>query len=71
MASMFSAEGKATVIEKLVAFREEKGISQNKLALLSGVPQATISRIERGLQVPQIETIVRLANALEYELEVK
>ena len=39
------------------------GVSQRELARRSGVPQAAISRIERGLVSPRTETLDRLLRA--------
>lgn len=39
------------------------GLSQRELARRSGVPQAAISRIERGLVSPRTETLDRLLRA--------
>ncbi|MDR1219191.1 MAG: helix-turn-helix transcriptional regulator [Treponema sp.] len=58
--------------QKLKAFgvllqeaRKNKGISQEKLAELSGLHRTYISDLERGLRNPTLSTIVTLANALE------
>ena len=49
------------VVEK----RLEKGISQNQLAKLSGVPQSVISDIESGnTKAPRIDTLQAIAAAL-------
>lgn len=46
--------------------REEKGLSQNQLSKLSGVPQSVISDIESGkTKDPRIKTLISIANALE------
>lgn len=51
---------------RVKALREAKGWTQDQLAECSGVPQGTISRIERGRlkRQPSLENIVRLAKAL-------
>jgi transcriptional regulator with XRE-family HTH domain len=51
--------------QKVRMLREKKGINQKKLAELSDLTQATISRIESG-QVKELksEALKRLANAL-------
>ena len=45
--------------------REARGYSQEELAELSGVTQARISLLERGLAKARRATIRRLADALE------
>ena len=44
--------------------RRERGLTQSDLAARSGVAQADISRIERGLITPTAPTMMRLAEAL-------
>lgn len=45
--------------------REKKGISQNQLARMSGVPQSVISDIESGkTKAPRIDTLMAIAAAL-------
>jgi len=56
-----------TIIRKL---REEKGLSQEKLARLSDVSNNTIVNIEAGKQKnPTIDTIRKIAKALDVSLE--
>lgn len=55
---------------KLIAMRDRFKISQRELSRLSGVPQKTISRIESGIDIPKISTLMKLANALGLELQV-
>ena len=45
--------------------RENLGLTQQQLTLLSGVPQSEISRIEKGRANPTYLTLCRLAKALE------
>ena len=47
--------------------RETKGLSQDQLANLAGVPQNAISRIERGERKPRRGTLEKLARALGVE----
>jgi len=54
-----------TTGERLRAIRNLRGLTQDKLAELSGVTQANISDIETGdVKSPTGETIVKLAEAL-------
>jgi ribosome-binding protein aMBF1 (putative translation factor) len=48
--------------------RVARGLTQRQLSELSGVPQADISRIERGGGNPTEATLQRLAAALERRL---
>lgn len=45
--------------------RLEKGISQEKLALLAEVDRSYVGRVERGDNNVAVLTLARLANALE------
>ena len=50
---------------KLEQIRKHRGITQLQLALISGVPQQTISAIESGeRENPGILTVIKLAAAL-------
>ena len=48
----------------LIQLREEKSISQRKLAEMAGVTNSTISRIEAGSVKPDLATLEKLAAAL-------
>lgn len=52
------------VAAQLLSRRRELKLSQTALAALSGVPQAEISRIERGVSNSTLTTINRLSKAL-------
>lgn len=48
----------------LKALRSEQGYAQDSLALDSGVHRTMLSKIERCLTNPSLETLVKLANTL-------
>lgn len=50
--------------DQLAASRKEAHLTQERLAELSGVPQADISRIEHGQGNPTRDTLVRLGEPL-------
>lgn len=54
-----------SVAERIKHARLSMGLSQGKLAELSGLAQSTISYIESGGKKPNIETITILAKALD------
>lgn len=54
-----------TLAVNLVAARGERGWTQAETALRSGVGRAVIAHIERGERNPSLETLVRLAKALD------
>lgn len=53
---------------ELADARHGRCLTQQELAELSGVPQSEISRIESGRANPTIETVSRLAAALDKRL---
>lgn len=56
--------GKA-VGQRIKEIREEKGITQEKLAEMVNLSPAHISVIERGIKSPNLDSFVAIANALE------
>jgi len=56
--------------QRIKAQREKKGWSQHELARQSGIPQATISRLESG-EMKDVQTMLarRLARALGVGLD--
>lgn len=53
-----------TLGSRLRAIRRGEGLSQNRLAGLSGIPKSRLSRYENGHLLPSIPTLERLAQAL-------
>lgn len=45
--------------------RRRLGLSQEELAFQSGLHRTSISHIERGLKSPTVDTLAKLAHALE------
>jgi transcriptional regulator with XRE-family HTH domain len=50
---------------RLRSARLQAGLSQSALETRSGIPKARLSRYENGHVLPSIETLARLASALE------
>jgi ribosome-binding protein aMBF1 (putative translation factor) len=48
--------------------RQERGMSQQELAILCGTTQSAIARLERGGRPPKLDTLMRIAEALDAEL---
>lgn len=59
------------ILESYIALRQEKGITQQEIANRTGMKRTNIVRIEGGKYVPTIEVLVKLAAALDMELEVR
>ena len=58
------------VAEKVAHRRKELGLSQAELAELTGTTQSAIARLEAGGRPPRIDTLLRIAEALDCELVV-
>jgi transcriptional regulator with XRE-family HTH domain len=54
--------------ERLRALRESKNLSQGEIEKRTGLLRCYISRVENGHTVPSIETLEKLARALEVPL---
>ena len=60
----------ADIADKVAARRLDKNLSQRELAERCGTTQSAIARLERGGRPPRIDTLLRIAEALECELIV-
>jgi transcriptional regulator with XRE-family HTH domain len=56
--------------QRLREVRQSRNVTQDALALTSGLTKAYISDMERGLKVPSLTTILRLAVALDCKVTV-
>ena len=61
----------AAIAEQLAERRQAGGLSQQDLADLCGTAQSAIARLERGDRPPRIDTLLRIAEALECDLVVE
>ncbi len=55
---------------RLLMAREKANMTQKELAEKTGIYQADISKLERGLGNPSIATLERLADGLEMDLQI-
>ncbi len=55
----------------LIETREQMGMTQMQLAEETGIYQADISKIERGLANPSLSTLQRLADGMNAELKIE
>lgn len=55
---------RALVGRNFVRIRKEKGLTQEKVAELSGISQQYLSGLERGQRNPSVITLYELAQAL-------
>jgi transcriptional regulator with XRE-family HTH domain len=61
----------AAIADRVAERRAEMGLSQRQLAELCGTTQSAIARLERGGRPPRIDTLLRIAEALQCELVVE
>ena len=61
----------AAIADKVAERRAQMGMSQRELAVLCGTTQSAIARLERGGRPPRIDTLLRIAEALDCELLVE
>jgi predicted transcriptional regulator len=61
----------AAIADRVVERRVEMNLSQRELAELCGTTQSAIARLERGGRPPRIDTLLRIAEALDCELLVE
>lgn len=62
------AEQRTRLAAQLLGFRVARQLSQIELAGASGVQQAEISRLERGLGNPTLKTLSALGQVLGFEI---
>jgi DNA-binding XRE family transcriptional regulator len=61
----------AAIADKVSERRSAIGMSQRELAELVGTTQSAIARLERGGRPPRIDTLLKIAEALDCELLVE
>jgi len=61
----------AQIADQVAQRRQALGLSQKELAHLTGTTQSAIARLERGGRPPRIDTLLRIAQALDCELAVQ
>lgn len=61
----------AQIADQVAARRRELGLSQVELARLTGTTQSAIARLESGQRPPRIDTLLRIAEALDADLAVE
>ena len=63
-------ENCAIIIDRLIEQRRIKGMTQNDLAKAACLTQSVIARLESKKAMPQLDTLLKVATALGYELTV-
>ncbi len=62
---------KRIALRQIRELRENYKITQDTLSIKSGVPRSTISKIETGKRNVSIEKLIKIANALGKDLEIR
>jgi transcriptional regulator with XRE-family HTH domain len=60
----------AAIAAQVATRRIERRLSQRELAELCDTTQSAIARLERGKRPPRIDTLLRIAAALDCELTI-
>jgi ribosome-binding protein aMBF1 (putative translation factor) len=61
----------AQIAGQVTQQRLARGLSQRQLAEITGTTQSAIARLERGGRPPRIDTLLRIAEALDCDLAVE
>jgi len=57
--------------QKIKELRKKAGLSQQKLANLTGLTVTSIANLEQGIvKDPSIQTVIKIADALDISLDV-
>lgn len=59
------------LIEELSRLRKEKKLSQQELCSIINFKQPTLAKIERRKNSPQLSTLIKILDALDYHIEFK
>lgn len=62
---------KNQILTSYINLRKERGITQQEIADRTGIKRTNVARIESGRYAPTIEVLVKLATALDMELEIR
>ena len=59
------------MFRRIRELREDRDLTQKELARKAGLTQANVSKIEKGISRPTIDTLIKLARALGRQLTVR
>lgn len=63
-------ENCTAIIDRLIEERRSKGMTQQELATAASLTQSVIARLESKKATPQLDTLLKVAAALDCGLEV-
>jgi len=58
------------IIDRLVEERHNRGMTQKELAEATRLPQSVIARFEKKKNAPQLDTLLKIANALKCDVTI-
>lgn len=61
----------AKIIDTLIEKRKELGLTQKELAEASHLTQSVIARMESKKAMPQLDTLLKVVDALGCDIEIK
>lgn len=64
------SDARVAIINEMIRAREEEGITQKQLEVMSGVKQPVISRMEKGNVDPQLSTVLKLLASLGKTIKI-
>lgn len=64
------AEAEASIISAIIKQRSALGLSQRDLALLCGMPQSSVARIESSKTTPRLDTLLKILKQLGLSLSI-
>ncbi len=59
------------IIRALIEARNSQNLTQVELSKRTGIAQSDISKLEKGVRNPSLETLKRLANGLGMQLRIE
>lgn len=60
----------SAIIDELIERRHAQGMTQRELAEAASLTQSVIARLESKKTVPQLDTLVKVAAALDCDLQL-
>ena len=66
-----SLEPEFAIIQAIIDARKNTGLTQKQLSERTGIAQGDISRLENGNANPSLETLKRLAAAMDMTLKIE
>lgn len=64
------SENCASIIDQLIEQRHKRGMTQKELAAAASLSQPVIARLESKKAIPQLDTLLKVASALECDVEI-